>query len=76
MVKLSLRRMPDQMFERVGWVLEFLSSAMVAPPHRMRCVVVVCYGEHLVNCRVLGSIPRAEIPELLQTVAENPDRYL
>lgn len=72
----SLRRMPDQMYERVGWVLEFMMSALVAPPQRMRCVVIVCYGEHLVNCRAIGSIPRDELPELLTTVAENPDRYV
>lgn len=71
-----LRRMPDQMYERVGWVFEFLTSALAAPPQRMRCVVIVCYGEHLVNCRAVGSIPKAELPDLLRTVADQPDRYL
>jgi hypothetical protein len=75
-ISTSLRRMPDQMFERVGWVLEFLASALAVPPHRMRCIVIVCYGEHLVNCRAVGTIAKTDLPGVLRTVAENPERYL
>lgn len=76
MAKSPIRLMPDSMFERVKWALEAIAAAMCAPPIRMRCFVIVCYGDHLINCRTVGSVAREEIPGLLDAVRNQPNHYL